>query len=142
MVLDVTKNKDRRAKDENIHVARGFRGRTIDLVIADGTATINENFEANGKLVALLVEIPDLALTNTLEIEIFPEDATNDEARIFSAAGYTKSLVHYINVQDENTLPTVKTQVYLFGFHNIKVTSSGVVTGDQTVKVVPILAKH
>jgi hypothetical protein len=131
-------NVDRRAKDENVHVARGFRGSAIELVIANGETIQVENFEANGKMVGLIVIHPANG-TATLTVEIFPVDMQNAEALVYSKAGLAQAKDHYVDVQDSTSN---NTPIYLFGFHAMKVTSSAAVGAETTITVVPILARH
>ena len=138
MAYDSEKNKDNRAKDENQHVARGFRGREIELVIANGQTSVVEPFEANAKMVGLIVIHPANG-TATLTVEIFPEDMQNAEALVYSKSGLAHTKDHYIDVQASTTN---NTPIYLFGYHAMKVTSSAAVGADTTIIVVPILARH
>ena len=139
MAIDTSLNQDRRAKDEGVHVARGVKSRTVEAIIAAAGTTKSTDFEANGKFIGMLVEVPNLG-TGTLTVEIFPQDATNAEAIIFSKAGLTENLVHYVDIQENTTNNVTK---WLFGHHTLKVTASGAIGGvAQTVKVVPIIGRH
>ena len=138
MAYDSDKNVDRRAKDQNVHVARGFRGAAIGLVIPNGQTSVVKLFEANAKMVGLIVIHPANG-TATLTVEIFPEDMQNAEALVYSKSGLSHTADHYIDVQDSTTN---NTPIYLFGYHAMKVTSSAAVGADTTITVVPILARH
>lgn len=142
MALDDNLNQDRRAKDENVHVARGTKHAkpgtgSVSLTILDTEDTKSENFSGNGLLTALLIEHP----TNdalTLTVEIFPQDIPGATGIMFSIATLAPATDHYIDIR-ANT--TDNTPVYLFGAHTIKVTTSAVVTADRTIKVTPIIAQ-
>lgn len=137
MTLDAGLLQDPRGTGKNKEVARGHEKRPIILIIPNTLDTISVDFDAWGKLEALLVEIPNLAAgTETLTIDIFPKGSVNDEARMFTLAAIAESLDHYIVIA-ENT--TNNLERHLFGKHTMKITSSAVVTADRTITVHPIL---
>lgn len=138
MTLNTALNQDRRAKDESVHVARGFKGRTIEATILDTGTTVTVNFEANGKLVGLLVEHPSNG-TATLTVAIYPKDIITAAGLMFSKAGLAQNADHFVDVQSETIN---NTPVYLFQHHALVVTSSAAVGADTTIKVIPILARH
>jgi hypothetical protein len=137
MGIDSAYLNDNRNRSANKSISRGHQDREIVATILDTATVISEDFDAWGQLVGLLVDIPPLdASSATLTVAIFPRDATNAEATIFSVATLTANKVHMIWIEEELANHDFR---YLFGAHVIKFTSSAAVTDDREIKVHPIL---
>lgn len=141
MALDTTLNNDDRGYGRGKEVARGQESKTLSIPITSGQTRGSGSYTMHGRLDALLVEVPDLGGVSTLNLEIYPADATADgtdtELRMVNInATLAKSKDYYIRVADYITgnLP-----VYVFGEHKIAAISSASVASNVTVKVIPIL---
>lgn len=144
MVLNDGYNMDKRGSSVFDHLARGHRGASITVNVADAATTGNQNFVANGKLYGLLIDIPAVtgATSQITDIDIYPQDATNDEAKVVNLSTLTlaENTVHFVDLPQNaaNNLTPV-----LFGHHNIKLTLDNAPSGaDVDITVVPILGRH
>ena len=138
MVLEKALNHDERRQQRS--VARGHREAEISLEVVNLDTEVSQDFTANGRLEGLLIELGEINTggSNLTAIEIFPKDATNDQARILSFSGLIlgDELSHYVHITTE-TMNNV--EIYLFGEHNIKLTFD-VANQTSTIRVIPILS--